>query len=72
MDLGDLENRLEKDKLRDIILREHAGSTGESLGATRAAAAVDGDTPPIHASDNDEGGRGGNGRPRRNVRRVPN
>ena len=40
--------------MRDILLREHSRSTGESLAATRAAAAVERDTPPIHASDNDD------------------
>jgi len=55
MDLQDFENRLEKDKLRDIILREHAGSTGESLASSRASASVGRYTPPIHASDVDDG-----------------
>ena len=55
MDLQDFENRLEKDKLRDILLREHSRSTGESLASSRASASVGRGTPPIHASDTDEG-----------------
>ena len=55
MDLQDFENRLEKDKLRDIILREHSGSTGGSLASSRASASVGRYTPPIHANDVDEG-----------------
>ena len=55
MDLQDFENRLEKDELRDRTLREHSGSTGESLASSRASASVGRDTPPIHASDTDEG-----------------
>ena len=55
MDLGDSENRLEKDKLREILLREHSRNTGESLASSRASASVGRGTPPIHASDTDEG-----------------
>jgi hypothetical protein len=55
MDLTDFENRLEKDKLRDILLRENSRSTGESLASSRASASVGRDTPPINASDVDEG-----------------
>ena len=58
MDLQDFENRLEKDKLRDILLRENARSTGESLASSRASASVGRYTPPIHASDVDEGVEG--------------
>jgi hypothetical protein len=53
MDLTDFENRLEKDKLRDILLRENSRSTGESPASSRATASVGRDTPPIHASDTD-------------------
>ena len=56
MDLTDFENRLEKDKLREILIRENSRSTGESLAASRASASVGRDTPPLHpASDSDEG-----------------
>ena len=58
MDLGDFENRLEKDKLRDILLREHSRSTGGSLASSRASASVGRGTPPINASDTDEGVKG--------------
>ena len=54
MDLQDFENRLDKDKLRDILLKEHSRSTGESLASSRASASVGRYTPPIHASDTDE------------------
>ena len=35
---GDFENRLEKDKLREIRIREHSRRTGESLASSRASA----------------------------------
>ena len=54
MDLQDFENRLEKDKLRDIILREHSKSTGESLASSRASASVGRGSPSIRASDVDD------------------
>ena len=57
MDLTDFENRLEKDKLREILIRENSRSTGESLAASRASASVASGgrgTPPV-ASDTDEG-----------------
>ena len=56
MDLADFENRLEKDKLREILIRENWRSTGESLASSRASASVGRGTPPLHpASDTDEG-----------------
>ena len=58
MDLQDFENRLEKDKLRDILLRENSRNTGESLASSRASASVGRGTPPIHASDSDSGVEG--------------
>ena len=54
MDLTDFENRLEKDKLRDILIRENARNTGESIASSRASASVGRYTPPIHPSDVDE------------------
>ena len=54
MDLTDFENRLEKDKLREILIRENARNTGESLASSRASASVGRSTPPIDASDTDE------------------
>jgi hypothetical protein len=44
----------EKDKLRDILLREQSRSTGASLASSRATASVGRGTPPIHASAVDE------------------
>ena len=54
MDLTDFENRLEKDKLRDILIKENARNTGESIASSRASASVGRSTPPINASDTDE------------------
>jgi hypothetical protein len=54
MDLTDFENRLEKDKLREILIRENSRSTGESLASSRASTSVGRDTPPLHPSDVDE------------------
>ena len=59
MDLTDFENRSEKDKLRDILIRENSRSTGESLASSRASASVGRGTPPLHpTSDTDEGVEG--------------
>lgn len=40
MDLHDFETRLEKDKLRKILIREHSTQTGIPIGEARAEAAV--------------------------------
>ena len=38
LDLQDFETRLDKDKLREMLLKEHSRTAGESLPATRATA----------------------------------
>jgi len=40
MDLHDFEARLEKDKLRQILIKEHSAKTGMPIGEARAAAAI--------------------------------
>ena len=40
VDLQDFENRLEKDKLRQVILREQASTTGLTIPEAKAKAAV--------------------------------
>ena len=41
MDLHDFEARLEKDKLRQILIKEHSAKTGIPIGEARAASVIE-------------------------------